>query len=167
MSTRIVTYFGRIDHCSCIGLCIVTASSPARLVTSDQLQKKQNNYRCKTYSERQQKIDIKQKMWNNSRDFRHLKVFPLHFLKDISFAFKEKIHNQNSLSELIQFQIQYHLNGSLQVLLFKKMGFVISGNAWAVTQTVAPSVNYLNRPAPESIKCIAEYTIEHSVFVNT
>lgn len=32
------TYFGCVDHCSCIGLCIVTASSTAGLVTSDQLQ---------------------------------------------------------------------------------------------------------------------------------
>ncbi len=34
-----VTYFGSTDHCSCIGLWIVTTSSSARLVTSDQLQK--------------------------------------------------------------------------------------------------------------------------------
>lgn len=35
----IVSYFGCIDHCSCVGLCVVTASSSARLVTSDQLHK--------------------------------------------------------------------------------------------------------------------------------
>lgn len=34
-----VSYFGCVDHCCRIGLCVVTTRPSTRLVTSDQLQK--------------------------------------------------------------------------------------------------------------------------------
>lgn len=56
------------------------------------------------------------------------------------------------------------------LLVFTKLDLVISGNPEAVTQTVAPSVNYLSAPAPKhyyvlnALHCVQQDIL---VFVNT
>lgn len=47
-----MSYFGRVDHCCRIGLCVVTTCASTRLVTSDQLQKQTFTDKAMIYCKR-------------------------------------------------------------------------------------------------------------------
>ena len=145
----IVTYFGSIDHCSCIGLCIVTASSSTRLVTSDQLQKHKDlqiNTRHIVYRRCFKKTNMGK--LTQISDIQKPPIFTL-WRKLVLFWRKHYTTKQRICNDLISNTISLKWLRPCITLTVRKTRFCHFWKPWAVTQTLAPSVNYLSGPAPK------------------